>query len=575
MNMLREPSYLDEEITHERPKGTEIKVLNQVLPYIYHYPKTLLLSGLSIVVASLTVLGVGVGLRHFVDHGFVQSSSFGLLGSLLILLAIVCIMALASYGRLYWVSELSERVIADLRKNIFEHLLQQDMLFFETTSLGEIQSRLTTDTILLQIILGTSIPVALRNLLIIVGGLVMLLLTSPLLTGTLLLIIPIVLIPILFYGKKVKEFSRKAQDKTAEVSTRLDETFGAIRTVLAFCQEAYMNRLFSREVDSAYQTSVKRVESRARLTAFVMVLVFSGVSAVLWVGGQNVLSGTMTPGELSAFLFFAAAVAGALGSLSEIHGDILRAAGGVERIFEFLSLKPRQKNAAIPQILPSPIQGHIQFNNVSFTYPSRPHHPVLKGISFEATKGKTTALVGPSGVGKTTIFNLLMRFYDPLKGQIFIDGISIQDLHLHELRHTIGLVPQDPIMFSTTFYENIRFGNLEATKEQVMQAATEAFADEFIEPLPHGYHTKVGEKGVALSGGQKQRIAIARAILKNPAILLLDEATSALDTESEEKIQKALDRLKHNRTTLIIAHRKSTIDKADHVIQLEQGKVAA
>lgn len=566
--MLREPSYLDETLSEDRPSGSNVKVFKEIYPYLLRYPRTLILSSLSIIIASLTVLGVGVGLRYFVDQGFSDTSTFGLTGSLLILLIIIITMALASYGRLYWVSELSERVIAELRKQIFDHLLLQDMPFFEKTSIGEIQSRLTTDTTLLQIILGTSIPIALRNILIIVGGIGMLIYTSPLLTLTLLFIIPLVLVPILIYGKQVKAFSRKAQDKTSVVSSRLDETFGAIQTVLAFCREKYVSKLFSHEVEDAYRTSMMRVESRARLTAFVMILVFAGVSAVLWMGGQSVLSGSMSPGQLAAFLFYAAAVAGASGSLSEIHGDILRAAGGTERIFEFLAKQPDIKVPATPQALPSPCQGHIQFLDVSFTYPSRPDHQVLKDLSFEVKKGETVALVGPSGVGKTTIFNLIMRFYDPTHGQIFLDGIPTEDLNLQDLRQAIGLVPQHPTMFSTSFLENIRFGKLDATEDEVKHAAQAAYADEFISPLSKGYHTPVGEKGVALSGGQKQRIAIARAILKNPPILLLDEATSALDTESEEKVKKALANLKHDRTTLIIAHRKSTIETADRVITL-------
>lgn len=571
--MFREPSYLDSTLTQERPLGKKVKVLHEILPYILRYPKTLILSCFAIFMASATVLGVGVGLRYFVDEGFSEHSSLGLSGSLACLLFIVIIMALSSYGRLYWVSQLSERVIADLRKMIFSHLLKQDMPFFESTSLGEIQSRLTTDTILLQIVLGSTIPITLRNTLIIVGGLGMLILSSPLLTGILMIIIPVVIIPLLIYSKKVKHYSRLAQDKTADVSARLDETFSAIRTVLAFCREPYMNHLFATEVENTYKTSLKRVEARALLTAFVMILVFSGVCAVLWYGGHSVLQGHMTPGQLSAFLFYAAAVAGASGSLSECHGDILRAAGGVERIFEFLALTPSLNVPTTPQFLPTPSSGHIQFQNISFAYPSRAQHLVLRDVSFEAKKGETVALVGPSGVGKTTIFNLLMRFYDPLKGHIFMDGIPIEDLNIHELRGAIGLVPQDPTLFSTTFFENIHFGNLESSEKDVYKAAKAAYADEFIETLPYGYHTHIGEKGVTLSGGQKQRIAIARAILKNPAVLLLDEATSALDTESEEKVQKALDSLKHDRTTLIIAHRKSTIDKADRVVLLEHGKV--
>lgn len=570
--MLREQSYLESEPMESRPKANSPHVLRNIYPYLKRYPKSLALSFFTVFVASLTVLGVGGGLRYFVDYGFSNQSSLGLTGAILILLSIVVVMALASYGRLYWVSQLSERVIADLRKEIFTHLLKQDICFFETTSLGEIQSRLTTDTILLQIVIGTSIPIALRNVLIIGGGLLLLMLTSPFLTGIILVIIPLVLIPILIYGRKVRQFSRLAQDKTAEVSARLDETFGAIRTVLAFGREPYMTHLFTAQVEHTYQASLNRVKARAQLTAFVMILVFSGVSLVLWYGGQDVLAGHMTPGQLSAFLFYAAAVAGGASSLSEIHGDILRAAGGVERIFEFLALKPTLKISHEPQSLPSPLKGHLQFLNVQFTYPTRPHHRVFKDVSFEVFKGETVALVGPSGVGKTTIFNLLMRFYDPLKGQIFMDGVPIEDLVLHDLRASIGLVPQDPILFSTTFFENIRFGKLDASDQDVREAAKAAYADEFIEGLPDGYHTHLGEKGVSLSGGQRQRIAIARAILKNPPVLLLDEATSALDTESETKVQKALEALKHNRTTLIIAHRESTIQSADRVVVLDQGK---
>ncbi|OJW49055.1 MAG: ABC transporter [Alphaproteobacteria bacterium 41-28] len=573
--MLREPSYLDSEINQDRTPGKNPRVLEKILPYILAYPKSLIFSCLAILIASLTVLGFGTGLRYLVDYGFSETFPFRLTGSLVTLSMIVLLMAMASYARLYWVSQLSERAIADLRKDIFSHLLKQDISFFESTSLGEIQSRLTTDTTLLQIVLGTSIPIALRNILIISGGLVMLILTSSILTGIIAIVIPLVLIPILVFGRKVQRFSRLAQDKTADVSASLDETFGAIRTVLSFCRESYMSHLFSVQVENIYQTSIKRVQARARLTALVMVLVFSGVSAVLWYGGNSVIEGQMTPGELFAFLFYAAAVAGAAGSLSEVHGDILRAAGGTERIFEFLALKSSLKMPLEPKSLPSPLQGHLQIKDLSFAYPSRPKKPILKNVSFEVFKGETVALVGPSGVGKTTLFNLLMRFYDPMKGQIYIDGIPFDELEAHVSRDLIGLVPQDPVMFTTTFYENIRFGNLDATKKQIIAAAKDAHADEFIKSMPQGYHTHIGEKGVTLSGGQKQRIAIARAILKNPPILLLDEATSALDLKSESKVQKALKALKHNRTTLIIAHRLSTVQKADRLVVLDQGKIVA
>lgn len=571
--MLREPSYIEDTPTEHRKQGTSSRILKKIIPYVLRYPKSLWLSFNFIILASFSVLGVGMGLRYFVDYGFSQRSQENLTESILILFSIIVFMAIASFGRLYWVSQLSERVIADLRKIIFTHLLNQDLSFFESTSLGEIQSRLTTDTTLLQIVLGTSVPIALRNILIILGGLVMLILSSPTLTGLILFVIPIVLVPLLIYGKKVRNYSKLAQKKTADISIRLDETFGAIRTVRAFSRESFMDSLFSSTVEKTYQISLKRVKARAYLTSFVMILVFGGVSLVLWYGGQNVLEGQLTAGQLSAFIFYAAAVAGSAGSLSEIHGDILRAAGGVERIFEFLDLNPNLHISQNPKLLPSPLRGHIQFSKVQFSYPTRPNHTILKDVSFEAFKGETLALVGPSGAGKSTIFNLLLRLYDPTAGQILLDEISLKDLDPTQFRNQIGYVPQDPYLFSTTFYENIRFGQLDATDEQIKQAACEAYANEFIEALPQGYQTYIGEKGVTLSGGQRQRIAIARAILKNPSILLLDEATSALDEESERLIQQALSKLKHNRTTLIIAHRPSTIQKADRIVHISHGKV--
>lgn len=565
--MLREPSILDDQIIESRHIGKTTTPLYKIFPYLTRYPSLLFLALISVLIASLTVLGVGSALRLFVDRGFSSENPWGLVESLLFFFVTIAVMAFASYGRLFWFSQLSERITADLRKEIFSSLLKQNIAFFESLRVGEIQSRLTTDTTLLQIVLSTSLPIGIRNILIILGGLGMLLMTSPWLTAIIGGGAPLVLIPVLIYGRKVRQYSQVVQKDTASLSSQLDETFSAIRTVFAFCQEPFMSREFAKQVDITYQASVQRIDAKARLTALVMILVFGAISCVLWLGGQDVLRGDMTAGQLSAFLFYAVAVAGAAGSLSEIHGDILKAAGGTERIFEFLSLNP-----SIPSVislpLPSPLEGQIQFREVSFAYPSRPHHPVLQGLSFEASRGEIVAISGSSGIGKTTIFNLMMRFYEPLKGAIYLDGISLEKTDVQALRNVIGLVPQDPFLFTGSLLENIRFGKLDATEDEVKAAAQEAYADEFIEQFPEGYHSLVGEKGLALSGGQRQRIAIARAILKNPAILLLDEATSALDTESETKIQDALETLRHNRTTLLIAHRKSTLKQADRVIEL-------
>lgn len=572
--MLREPHYGEEALSDDTSSSANINILRSLWPYISPYKGMLVITVLSVLVAAGTVISLGVGLRYLVDYGFSQSNDQWLQTSLVILLGTVIIMAVASFVRLYSVSWIGERVVADLRRKIFDHLLHMDTSFFENTSLGEIQSRLTTDTILVQVVISTSLPIAFRNLLIITGGVSMLLITSPSLTGVIALLVPFILIPIIILGRRVRRYSRESQDKTAGISTRLDETFSFIRTVRAFCRETYVKTLFDDQVEKTVKTSMTRVKARSWMTSLVMVLVFGGVSTVLWWGGKAVIEGQMTAGQLSSFLFYAVAVAGSAGSLSEIHGDIQRAAGAADRIIEFLSFKSKIKLPDRPIYIDN-IQGELFFNHVSFAYPSRPDHQVLDDITLQINPGEMIALVGPSGAGKSTLFNLIMRLYDPSKGQINLDGVDLKDMDPSDFRAEMGLVPQEPALFSTTIETNITFGKLDASFDEIQNAARAAYAEEFIQKLPKGYQTSVGEKGVQLSGGQRQRIAIARAILSDPKILLLDEATSALDTESERKVQAALERLMKDRTTLVIAHRLSTVQKADRIIVMDQGKIVA
>ena len=572
--MLREPSYAENSDVPIRNQAP-LQNLAKLIPFLKPYPKIIFLSALSITIAAGTVIAVGAALKYLVDYGFCNEGNSFLTWAILGLSLVISIMAGASYLRLYYASNLAEHLVADIRKAVFSHLIHQDVNFFESTQLGEIQSRLTTDTTLLQIVMGTSIPVALRNVLIIVGGLGMLMSTSAFLSLLILILIPIILIPIILFGKKVRNFSRKTQEETAEISISLDETFGFIRTVFAYCREAYMARTFILHVDQTYEASMARVHARALLTALVMILVFSGISVVLWVGGQKVLSGDLTAGALSSFIFYAVAVAGASGSLSEVHGDLLRAAGACDRIIEFLNLQPHLQSPENPTYLDAPVRGEIHFENITFAYPARASKAVLENFSLNIQPGEIVAIAGLSGAGKSTLISLLLRFYDPQFGRITLDGVDLRKLALTDFRQAMGYVSQDPVLFSTTVYENIRFGNLNATSDEIRAAADAAYALDFIENLPQGFETFVGEKGVQLSGGQRQRIAVARAILKNPRILLLDEATSALDNESEAHVQNALMNLMKNRTTLMIAHRLSTIRHADRIIVLDQGKIVA
>jgi len=528
----------------------------------------------ALIVAAGTVLGLGSGLRTLVDEGFSTGNAALLDRAVLILFGVVFVLGAASYARYFLVSWIGERVVADIRKAVFGHVLTLSPAYYEVTRSGEVLSRLTADTTLLQMVIGSSVSIALRNFLLLIGGLVLLIVTSAKLTALVLLVVPAVLVPILTYGRRVRRLSRESQDRVADVGAYINETLDAIRTVQAFGHEPFDEEHFGGRVEGAFATAVRRISARALLTAIVIVLVFGAVSVILWIGGHDVLAGRISAGELSAFVFYAIVVAGSVGAISEVIGDLQRAAGATERLFELLETPPEITAPDAPKPLPSPPLGSVAFERVSFRYPSRTDRSTLEELDFSVAPGETVALVGPSGAGKTTIFQLLLRFYDPQAGRILIDGIEIRDVHPRDLRARLGLVPQEPVIFSANARENIRYGKPDASDEEVRAAAEAAHAVEFLDRLPEGFGSFLGERGVRLSGGQRQRIAIARAILRNPRILLLDEATSALDAESERAVQQALDSLMEDRTTIIIAHRLATILKADRIIVLDQGRVA-
>jgi ATP-binding cassette subfamily B protein len=488
-------------------------------------------------------------------------------------MGVVALLALATFGRYYLVSWIGERVIADIRKAVFNHVLNLNPAFFEITRTGEVLSRLTTDTTLIQTVIGSSISVALRNFLLFLGGIALLIYTSPKLAGMVLLVVPFIIVPIIVFGRQVRKLSRSSQDSVASVSASADETLRAIQTSQAYTHEDHDRRHFGAEVETSFNIAIKRIRARAWLTALVILLVFGAIDFVLWSGATAVVGGAMSPGTLGSFVFYAVIVAGSMGSLSEVWGDLQRAAGASERLLEILAEVPTVRVMEKPEPIAFRIEKNISFDQVTFHYPSRPDLPALDNVSLNVSKGETVALVGPSGAGKTTIFQLLLRFYDPQSGSIRIDGTNIAKAEPTKLRALMGLVPQEPVIFANTAFENIRYGRPDASDEEVYAAAEAAVATEFIEAMPEGFDTEFGERGIKLSGGQKQRIAIARAILRDPQILLLDEATSALDAESERLVQIALEHLMQNRTTLVIAHRLATVLNADRIIVLDKGGV--
>ncbi|MDC7691069.1 ABC transporter transmembrane domain-containing protein [Vogesella indigofera] len=546
--------------------------LSGLWPFLRPYRGRALLAALALLVAATATLLLPVAFRYLIDHAFVQREAVD--GYFLALLALALVLALFTALRFYLVSWLGERVTADVRSAVYRHVIRMSPEYFETLQTGEVLSRLTTDTTLVQTVIGTSLSMGLRNILLMLGGLVMLAVTSPSLTGYILVTLLLVILPILIFGRRVRALSRSSQDRIADSSAMAGETLNAVQTVQAFAQEARETVCFDGSVALSFDTALARIRARSQLTAVVIMLVFGAVVFVLWLGARAVLAGEMSSGLLAQFILYAVVTAGAIGAVAEVWGDLQRAAGATERLMALLAQRSPVQPPAQPLPLPATGDG-LQLQDVGFAYPSRPGQPSLSGITLAIRPGEQVALVGPSGAGKTTLFQLLLRFYDPQVGRITLNGVDVAQLDPQALRRHIGIVLQDTVIFGASALENIRYGRPDATDEEVFAAARAAAAHEFIERLPEGYHSYLGERGVRLSGGQRQRIAIARAILKNPPILLLDEATSALDAESEQLVQQALERAAAGRTTIVIAHRLATVKQADRIVVLEQGRIVA
>jgi ATP-binding cassette subfamily B protein len=559
----------------DRAPSRNLGALRPLFPYLWPYRWRMVGAGFFLLLAAAMVLGLGAALRHLIDDGLAGGNAALLDRTVVLLLGVVVLAAFATFGRFYLVTWIGERVVADLRRAVYDRVLALSPGFYEVTRTAEIITRLVTDTTLVQTVVGSSASIALRNTVLLAGATAMMAITSAKLTLLALAIIPLVLVPILVFGRRVRRLSRESQDRIADVGAYVDESLGAIRTVQAFTHEPVDRPHFLAKVEEAFDVAIRRTGTRAVLTAVVILLVFGAIAVVLWIGGHDMLAGRITPGELSAFVFYAVLAASSAGAISEVVGDLQRAAGAMERIVELLAVEPAIKAPPAPMPLPVPPRGHVAFDTVRFHYPARPDRAALEGLSLEVRPGERVALVGPSGAGKTTVFQLLLRFYDPDAGVIRLDGVPLTAADPADVRARIGLVPQEPVIFSADAWENIRYGRPEASNEEVLAAARAAYAAEFLEKLPDGFGTFLGEKGVRLSGGQRQRVAIARAILRDAPVLLLDEATSALDAESERAVQDALDRLMAGRTTLVIAHRLATVQKATRIVVIDHGRVVA
>ncbi|MFD1508523.1 ABC transporter transmembrane domain-containing protein [Lacimonas salitolerans] len=558
----------------ERAKSRRVGALRELWPFMRPYRQLMGLAILALVLTACVSLALPLAVRRVVDN--LGNENAALLDRYFAAaLAVAALLAVGTGLRYALVTRLGERVVADIRKAVFDRVLSMSPVFYERIMTGEVLSRITTDTTLILSVLGSSISIALRNALILVGGLALMLLTSAKLTGLVLLLVPIVIVPILTLGRRLRKLSRENQDWIANSSGSASEALSSVQTVQAFTHERVTKAAFSDVTEKSFDAARRRITTRAVMTVIVIFLVFSGIVGVLWIGANDVRAGLMTPGALVQFVIYSVMVAGGVAAMSEIWGELQRAAGATERLVELLQTEDPVQDPTAPMPVPSPVRGQITFDNVSFQYPARPDIPALDGVDLDIRPGETVALVGPSGAGKTTVIQLIQRFYDPQAGRVLLDGVALPDMARDAFRQHIALVPQDPVIFATTARENIRFGRPGATDAEVEAAARAAAAHEFITALPEGYDAQVGERGVMLSGGQKQRIAIARAILRDAPVLLLDEATSALDAESERAVQQAVDTLAQGRTTIIVAHRLATVKKADRIVVLEGGRIAA
>ena len=561
-------------LIEDRPKSKAVGALRGLLPFIAPYRVMAAMAALALFLTASVSLILPLAVRQVVD-GFGAKNASELDRYFGAALAIAGILAIGTGVRYYFVSRLGERVVADIRRALFDRVIGMSPAYFEDTLTGEVLSRITTDTTLILSVIGSSVSVALRNVLMLFGGLSLLALTSTKLAGLVLLIVPAVVVPIIVLGRRVRNVSRENQDWIAQSSGRASEALSAVQTVQAFTHETRTRAAFAEVTEKAFESARKRIGTRSVMTVIVIFLAFAGVVGVLWIGAHDVRSGVMTPGQLVQFLIYAVMVAGAVGALSEIWGELQRAAGATERLVEMLGATDPVQGPASPRALPRPVRGEIAFDDVRFQYPTRPETSALDGVSLTVAPGETVALVGPSGAGKSTMFQLIQRFYDPQHGTVRLDGIDLRDMAREDFRAALAIVPQDPVIFAASARDNIRFGRPEASDGEVEAAARAAAAHEFIMALPDGYGSSLGERGVMLSGGQKQRIAIARAILRDAKVLLLDEATSALDAESERAVQAAVERLSKGRTVLVVAHRLATVKRADRIVVFDKGRIDA